>query len=118
MSTINLEDLKARALPICKWRDLLTVRDGELSPKEEEELDAYLKAFLPPNKDRKCVNCGLTLGGLVGRFTYGICHGEGYCSECGYPGRANHYNFGPIDSLTFILQYHPDGLELKEQEEG
>lgn len=109
----TLEDLQAANLPHCDWRSFITV-EGDLTPEETAALDVYFQHFLPPGP---CVKCGAAQGGdaldgLLGRakFTWGIAHGEGYCSTtgCGYPARAYHYNVGPIRRLEMILQYHPD----------
>lgn len=37
----------------------------------------------------KC-SCGRPLGGFIGSFTWGIVHGEGFCSNCKRPARAVH----------------------------
>lgn len=87
----------------------------------------YLKQFVPPSD---CICCGKPLGakdaihGLLGgaTFTWGIAHGEGFCSHCKYPARAMHYvkdGEGKPDLLTvrnFILQYHPDELTVEKPE--
>lgn len=87
---------------------------GQLAPWHEAALDAYFVRFAPPN-DGKCLNCGDVQGGLMAQltgtgFAWGIAHGEGYCRTCRYPGRALHYDVGPIKRLGAILQYHPDFL--------
>jgi hypothetical protein len=84
-----------------------------------DRLAAYLVTFLPPGP---CVRCGATLGGnetnmlamFLGTFRWGLAHGEGTCSRCGYPARALHeIELGDCGkmSLPRILQYHPDTLE-------
>lgn len=113
---IDLPTIQARALLRCKAEDFLKVTSGEqMTPEESKQLNDYLAVFLPPNKDLKCVNCDRQQGGMFGCFTYGIAHGEGYCAECGYPGRANHYpKEGPVESFVFILKYHPEEIESHE----
>lgn len=84
----------------------------------------YLKQFLPPSK---CIGCGSRLGAKdavdaflggdgVPTFQWGITHGEGSCSKCGYPARAMHYigkaeGEPEITIQNLILQYHPSTLE-------
>ena len=74
----------------------------------------YLKIFVAPDEEKRCICCDKLLGGLLGTFEYGLAHGEGKCSECGYPARANHYVEIPdLGEMSFvnILQYHPDQLK-------
>lgn len=117
---IDLPALKAKNLPHCKWEDFLTAKGEGLAPEEKKALDEYLYAFLPPAKESACINCEVKQGGwaaaITGQgFTYGLAHGEGFCGTCGYPARANHYDFGPIESVMYVLQYHPDGLGAKSE---
>lgn len=121
--TLNLADLKAKSLPRFNWRDTFTVKDegGAESPLSAEDIkamDDYFCQFLPPSKP--CVNCGADLTGdvlqqFMGRatFTWGLAHGEGFCSGCQYPARAYHRNVGPIEFMNMVLQYHPDELSEK-----
>lgn len=77
-----------------------------------EKLENYFSNFLTPREN--CVLCGESLLGLLGSFTWGLAHGEGFCYKCGYPARAYHRDVaGVIDFLNLILQYHPDALETK-----
>lgn len=46
-------------------------------------------------------SCGRPLGGFVGTFTWGICHGEGFCGNCRRPGRAVHRLIDPRDGTEF-----------------
>jgi hypothetical protein len=75
-------------------------------------VDAYLSHFCP---DAECLNCGAKLGGMFGSFEWGLTHGEGHCSNCGYPARGYHTIPGrehkPIlNHMPFIRQYHPEAL--------
>lgn len=122
LNDATLAALKARSLPHCTGRDMLKAGDGG-DPAEAERLmkiaDDYFHAFLAPGQSpRKCVCCGGVLTGLFGSFMWGLMHGEGQCSECGYPARAIH----TIDSIGkisgFVLQYHPDDLEFPKEQKA
>ncbi len=116
----SLAALRARNLPRVIATDLFDptpATDPEAIANVAAEMaiaDDYLKAFTRA-KDG-CVCCGAVQGGLLfGFFTWGLAHGEGYCSQCGYPGRAVH-RIGDIGVLRhFILQYHPDALSFDEE---
>jgi len=91
-----------------------------------ETLEGYVKAFAKPVRreagndlvgQHLCLKCGESLDGfLIGTFEWGLAHGEGHCSKCGWPARAYHFIkhngedlfTGP---LRRILQYHPDVVE-------
>lgn len=105
-----------------------------VEPKEDTEetrqravdalaaMNAYLANFVAPvahpkGKERGCVcfHCGeyLTGGGLMGSFfgggfEWGLAHGEGHCSTCGWPARAYHFNPTPdVERFTAVLSYLP-----------
>lgn len=110
-------------VPPLRWRELFKV-DGDMSEADAAAMDSYFSKFVMPEAGRsdettKCIGCGAILtGGIIGvllgaTFTYGLVHGEGFCSKCGWPARANHYDVGPIKRLVCVLQYHPSGLKLK-----
>lgn len=76
--------------------------------------------------DGKCPQCGARLGGLLGSFTWGLAHGEGYCTgnmlgsdKCHWPCRAYHRpalaNGEEIfeQTITNVLPYHPDVVQAK-----
>lgn len=118
------------------WRTILTATDD--TPKDViAALDAYFEAFAAPDmgtgEDGKptilavpCPGCGENLtpglvGSLMGKpqFVWGIAHGEGRCSGCGWPARAHHF-VKPVDGgedlLTLynvVLAYHPDFVERR-----
>ena len=70
------------------------------------EINGYLKGFATgPN----CPGCGSKLGGMPGTFFWGIRTGEGACSNCRYPARAQHA-CKSMSGLNTILPYHPDLL--------
>lgn len=127
----DLAALKAKGLPRCTYDSLvaalgLTFKPaGDASPEEvaaglaeiRAAIDKQFAPFIPPQKE--CLGCGSILAGdslvdafLRATFTYGLAHGEGFCGNCGYPARANHYAPEGGAGLTFVrvLQYHPDEL--------
>lgn len=124
----TLHDLQHAHLPRLDWRDIFTVK-GELDPAEVHALEAYFSRFLhpakAPAKAGACVRCGEVQGGSLidalfsggARFTWGLAHGEGFCEVCKYPGRALHYDVGPIKALRIILQYHPDDLSERKDDQ-
>ena len=89
---------------------------GECDEDTRKIFEEYFSHFALPTVEGKCLKCGTVQGGLMaallGGFTYGLVHGEGRCSKCNWPGRANHYfkdkDGKEIGSLRMILQYHPD----------
>ena len=44
-----------------------------------------------------CVECGMTLGGLLGTFGWGIVNGQGSCGQCGFPYQYLHRFPRPAD---------------------
>jgi len=111
----DLAELQALPIPRCS----LEHAHGEGVTEE------MLSPFLPPRINKTndgvlCVGCGETLWrpGIVGflmgaTFTWGVAHGEGRCSSCGYPTRMYHRR--AEGTATFPLQYHPDDLRLREK---
>lgn len=109
-SSVILAAARSRGLRHAVWFDLL---DGMLTLADAVAMNRYLWAFVSPSETR-CPGCLKPWGGILGTFTYSLTHGEGRCSACGYPARADHYDFGPVKSLRrFILAYHPDGLSVE-----
>lgn len=118
MEIKTLEQLKNEHLPVATV-DLMGIKitpkndlpeTKELAAKLIKSVSDYLKSFVY-SPDDKCVQCGATLGGLLGTFRWGMCHGEGTC-ECGYPARAYHRIEG-FETFQHILQYHLDILKEK-----
>lgn len=83
----------------------------------------YVSQFLPPRLKGKCgevlsvlcVGCGECLSSdFEGTFVWGLAHGEGYCSTCGYPTKLYHYAQDDAGSdvgrVSFPLQWHPDEI--------
>ena len=100
------------------------VLKGGCDEKTRSVIEEYLSHFAKPDDEGHCLKCGTVQGGLMaailGGFTYGLVHGEGYCSKCHWPARANHYfkdaDGKEIGYMTVILQYHPDFVEAGEGE--
>ena len=113
-------------IPHCTGRDIckLSGRDAEAFYKS---LDEYLEQFAQPIRKEnggdftghlKCLKCGKSLDGILGTFQWGIVHGEGNCSYCGWPCRACHRPKHEGEeifnrALQMILQYHPDYVVKK-----
>lgn len=91
---------------IATLENLGVVVDGEDAEWVAPIIDKYLSSFcIPkdtPEPDKAhiggvsimgwpCVNCEKPLTGLFGHFQWGLAHGEGYCSKCGWPARGCHY---------------------------
>jgi len=129
--TFDLAALKAKSLPRCTFDALgvkLVPKDGAAPEQVEKEIteirswvDIQVARFIPPQKE--CIGCGRVIAAAnvleafaLATFTYGLAHGEGSCSNCGYPARANHYPIGDAPGLRFdrVLQYHPDELEERQ----
>lgn len=117
---IDLKAIQAKGLPHATFADVFTVNEGETAdPAIVAELDKYLAHFTPG----PCPGCGAPLTGdlihqFIGAatFTWGLAHGEGFCSKCKYPARAYHRDIGPIVRFEKVLAYHPDELREREEE--
>lgn len=122
----TLKQLLDANIPMLDWRTLFTLEkvgvEGQIShaalftPEEIDLLDNYFQMFVAPGP---CIRCGAKQGGdsidqVLGvcKFTWGIVHGEGYCSVCMWPARALHYKIGPILRLEMILQVHPTRVKV------
>jgi len=115
----------AAAIEHCSFDKLFHTKDGSPpDPNVQAAIDKYLAPFAVPAEEGKCLRCGSIQGGLMGAilggFTYGIQHGEGWCSNCNWPARANHYikdaSGKTILTLRAILQYHPDVVVQKQEQ--
>jgi hypothetical protein len=116
--------LQARDVPRFRAADLFSKIDELRASEEEAALDqelvrwdAYLATFAKLT-DGKCLCCGTSLRcplgmGIFGGFEWGMVHGEGHCSHCGYPMRGHHRvkDLGKIDNL--FLPYHPSELSFE-----
>ncbi len=119
----RIEELRAKQLPRLDWRDLFDVTEGQVTIEDAAAMSAYFSRFvMSPEGKGGCINCELVQGGLIsallGGFRWGLAHGEGSCSRCGYPARAIHYEVGIIRRLEAIFQYHPDELRTRAEREA
>lgn len=120
----DLDKLKADNLQRCTCEAIgvdIKIKDDapDLAKAEQDrqelitELDTYLRDFVYCDK---CPGCNWTLGGFLGSFTWGLEHGEGFCTNCQYPCRA-HHNINGTRMSNVILAYHPSVLELRPETE-
>lgn len=123
----SLQALKKQNLPHCTATDIFEIEGSTETADVAQRLNEYFSHFLAP-KDGKCVCCGALQGAsnvlealVTARFRWALQHGEGFCSDCGYPARAMHY-IGKGDEeiriTNFILQYHPDELSFDRKPEN
>jgi hypothetical protein len=77
------------------------------------DVAAYTKKFAKPSEGRPCLACGASYGG----FTWGLTHGHGHCSNCGWPATLYHYikdrEGKDIAGATVLLQVHPDQVSVR-----
>lgn len=113
---------------VCTIKDIGLEVTGKDAQPLIDSLNDYFATFAKPVKresgtqmlgHNECLKCGTPLDGMVGSFTWDICHGEGKCSNCGWPARAYHdpkNDEGSIFTRPFecILQYHPDHVTTKD----
>lgn len=116
-----LTALQARDVPRVRAADYLS-KAPDADAQTDVELarwDDYLSKFAKL-ADGRCLCCGIRLGGhlleramgLVGGVEWGLAHGEGHCSRCGYPMRGHHIVEGLGRILNLFLPYHPSGLSF------
>lgn len=98
----------------CTIEDLGIMLSGPDAHLTIAEINDYLKIFAPPGN---CPSCNSKLGGLMGSFSWGLCHGEGQCS-CGWPCRGYHRPKNKdgeeifTTALPVALPYHPSEFDL------
>jgi len=98
---------------------------GEDAEPIVKAVNKYLAMFAAPQGSeeiKRCLKCGVILGGPLGSFQWRIENGEGICSCCGWPCRARHDiqdDKGSIFNrpLEVILQYHPDNVATEGEDE-
>jgi hypothetical protein len=69
----------------------------------------YAANFAEPLLEQKCLYCGESY-----TFTWGLTHGEGHCTECGWPARLYHFikdESGNETRVVKLLQVHPDAID-------
>lgn len=112
------------------WRTLINAKEG--TPETTiKALDDYFSHFAavevkeengkPEMQLQQCCGCGKTLTGIFGTWRWGIAHGVGECSSCGWPSHGHHFikDAAGEDVATihnFILQVHPDFVERRQRE--
>jgi hypothetical protein len=118
-SSERLAQLQAANLARPTIDDLVFKLGDDGNPDDAKEfleaLENYLKSFAAPRVEERngrarhlCICCDREISGLLlGTFVYAIAHGEGYCYECGWGYRRNHY-LGDWCSWVQILPYHPE----------
>lgn len=113
------------------WRTFMTAAD-DTPPSTIKALDDYFSHFAaveikddkqgkPQIQDQACIGCGESLTGFLrGTWRWGIAHGVGECSKCGWPSHGHHFikDEAGEEVLTlrnFILQVHPDFVERRKR---
>lgn len=107
----------------CNWRDFIEAGDdtpADVLKALDEHFRHYAKSGTP------CPGCGATLfvgaddfvGMLTATFRWGIVHGEGNCSNCGWPATVHHsIRDADGEELIFLRNYglaaHPDFVEKR-----
>jgi hypothetical protein len=115
---VTLNEMRLSDLPRLDWHTILCVED--LSEADEIALNKYFSQFISV-KDGECPCCKNKMGGGISGFllagapgnatlSWGLVHGEAFCSQCRYPYRVYHRDVGPIKFLSSGLPYHPDVL--------
>lgn len=110
------------------WRTFMKASD-DTPPETIKALDDYFSNFaaisvepddkgVPQIKTQHCVGCAKELTGFFGTWRWGIAHGVGECSNCGWPSHGHHWikddkGEGIATLNNFILQIHPDFVERK-----
>jgi len=114
----SLAALQAREIPRVRAVDYLAKNDEDDAEADTAlaRWDAYFSQFAKLT-DARCLCCGTSLRcrlrlGVFGGFTWGLAHGEGHCSTCGYPMRGHHSveDLGTICNL--FLAHHPSTLSF------
>jgi len=91
----DLQKLKAERFPHFDWAGPVQDPNNELTDVDKKNLDQYFSSFAalsghcPGCKGEFSGSLLATIGIGVG-IEWGLMHGEGSCSKCGYPYRANH----------------------------
>lgn len=101
----------------------LIPRSATFTPEFATIIDAYLNRFAMPRdvKDVRPQNPCLKCDSLYAGFHWGIQHGCGSCSKCGWPARAYHFVMdenGIERRLVIVLQYHPDEVKVARKTSG
>ena len=125
---------KIDAVHVCTIEDVGMRLTGEDAGEFIDAINKYLAIFARPTKPtadiessslvgNKCLKCDATLNGMFGSFRWGMAHGEGTCSRCGWPCRAYHGpKLGDDDifdrPMKIVLQYHPKYVTENNPDDG
>ena len=121
-----LAELQSRDVPRVRATDYFSKPDAAdaagdaVAVEELARWDAYLAQFAKLT-DAECLCCGTSLRcplgvGVFGGFEWGLVHGEGRCSTCGYPMRGHHEVEGLGSIRNLFLPYHPSTIVLPPEE--
>lgn len=123
----SLEELQASNMPRCTPEDIGLEIGAESLPEYVTAVREYFSHFAAPIKEgdgfvssNPCLCCGNPQGGMLGYFRWGIAHGHGACSECGWPATVYHFikdkSGDEICVLRgVLLQAHPNDVERRKQ---
>ena len=90
ITQVRLDKLKAANIPHATPDDLT----GNLEFNTDPDVIAYLRHYAKPKVDdagvvrqgQPCVACDAQHS-----FTWGLVHGQGFCTGCGWPGTLYHF---------------------------
>lgn len=121
----DLDEVRAKSLPhadcescgiVISPLDTLPEDKRAEAQRYADETIAAINVYLANftiNEKKTCPGCDRALGGFLGSFTWGICWGEGNCTNCGWPCRA-HHKTDDFSVGNLILPYHPDFVAVRE----
>lgn len=129
MSRLTQEELDElrRTVPHATIEDIGGVWKNGADPEVVEDLTKYLHCFASPGKEegQPCIRCSKKLRGTftdqmlgLAGFEWGLIHGHGRCSHCGWPAVLYHFvkDRHGKELLTFrhvLLQFHPADIEIR-----
>jgi hypothetical protein len=121
----SLDELQAANLPRCTPEEAGLEIGAESKPEYVEAIREYFSHFAVPEKGgdgfvsgSPCLCCGKPQGGFLGFFQWGLAHGHGACSNCGWPATVYHFirdkNGEELCTLRgLLLQAHPNDVEKR-----
>ena len=111
MPTPSLSTMKARGLPHAISTDITALIERFSVKLPAETLADYLSHFIKPEGDNRCPRD-------EGYFTWGLAHGHGHCTRCGWPAVLYHFpkdSDGKEHRFEALLWCHPDDLEERKR---
>ena len=100
----------------------ITTAETPYAPGFTEHIVAHLSHYAAPKKDAEgnnrpgqpCVACDATHS-----FTWGIAHGQGHCTRCGWPATLYHFihdkDGNEVMAIRGLLLWaHPDDITLRD----